>query len=175
MSHASAGPAGVWGGWSIGAKLGLMSLTVTPSHHITNILNYSHDYLGLMIGCFSFDELVNQDNSSEYKILKILPFQSPNFKVDLTNPYKIISLYSDMLFSMKNQILEMTLNKSDFQFLTTTNYDVKPTFFINLPSKAVQIERERNIEYCELYFLNIFGEKIRFKSSTIIGQISFSI
>ena len=65
-----------------------------------------------------------------------------------------------MLFSMKNQILEMTLNKSDFQFLTTTNYDVKPTFFINLPSKAVQIERERNIEYCELYFLNIFGEKI---------------
>ena len=128
-----------------------------------------------MIGCFSFDELVNQDNSSEYKTLKILPLHTPNFKVDMTNPYKIISLYSDMLFSMKNQILEMTLNKSDFQFLTSTKYHVKPNFYINLPSKAVQIERERNIEYCELYFLNIFGEKIRFKSSTIIGQITFSI
>ena len=80
-----------------------------------------------------------------------------------------------MLFSVKNQILEISLSKGDFHFLSSSKYEVNPSFYLPLSTKQFQIERGRNLSFCDFYFLDIFGEKIEFKSGSIFGQTSFSI
>ena len=143
-----------------------------------SILLKIHRTLGLMLGFFSFDQLVNCEKSNQYEILKVSPTQPEKpltFRVDITAPYKIISLYSSMLFSVKNQILEISLSKGDFHFLSSSKYEVNPSFYLPLSTKQFQIERGRNLSFCDFYFLDIFGEKIEFKSGSIFGQTSFSI
>ena len=133
-----------------------------------------HKSLSLTLGFISaVEDLFKQ--SDNYCQIILEQNKEFLFLCDASIMLKSMYMYTNFLFSYQNQIAEISLSKKDFLFMAQQNYSVTPIHCVTINSAKFSIERDKNVFFSNVYFTDILGEKIFFKSATVNGCLTFQL
>ena len=132
-----------------------------------------HKSLSLSLGFIGVNDLFQ--DMANYSNITLSENKKYIYYVDVSIMLRQLFMYTDYLFSYKNQIAELHLTNRDFNFITQTKYSVIPVQCITINSRNYSIERDKNILLSSIYFLDILGEKILFKSASVNGCLTFQL